>query len=52
MNIKKIIGQLVKKYGTSDPFKLAELLGIVVVFEPLGGIFGYYSRSYRTSNNF
>lgn len=48
MEIKEIIGQLVKKYGTSNPFKLADLLGIVVVFEPLGSIYGYYSRSHRT----
>ncbi|MFP7201914.1 ImmA/IrrE family metallo-endopeptidase [Lysinibacillus halotolerans] len=48
MNIKKLIGKLVKKYGTSNPFKLAELLGITVVFEPLGSIHGYYSRTHRT----
>lgn len=43
-----IIGQLVKKYGTNNPFRLADLLGIVIVFEPLGSIYGYYSRSHRT----
>lgn len=48
MDIKKVVEQLVKKYGTSDPFKLAGLLGIVIVFEPLGSIYGYYSRSHRT----
>ncbi|MEB7455094.1 ImmA/IrrE family metallo-endopeptidase [Lysinibacillus sphaericus] len=48
MDIKMIIGQLVKKYGTSNPFKLADLLGILIVFEPLGSIYGYYSRSHRT----
>lgn len=48
MDIKKIIEQLVKKYGTSNPFKLADLLGVVIVFEPLGSIYGYYSRSHRT----
>ncbi|MFJ7736436.1 ImmA/IrrE family metallo-endopeptidase [Lysinibacillus sp. NPDC097287] len=48
MDIKKIVAQLVEKYDTSDPFKLADLLGIVVVFEPLGSIYGYYSRSHRT----
>jgi len=47
MDIKVIIGQLIKKYGTSNPFKLADLLGIVLVFEPLGSIHGYYSRSHR-----
>ncbi|MCS1393007.1 ImmA/IrrE family metallo-endopeptidase [Lysinibacillus boronitolerans] len=48
MEIKMIIEQLVKKYGTNNPFKLADLLGIVIVFEPLGSIQGYYSRSHRT----
>jgi len=48
MDIKKIVEQLVKKYGTNDPFKLAEMLGIVIVLEPLGSIYGYYSKSHRT----
>lgn len=47
LDIKKLVAQLIKKYGTSNPFKLAERLGIVVVFEPLGSIQGYYSRSHR-----
>lgn len=46
--IKKKVKQLVKKYGTNDPFKLAKYLGIIVVFEPLGSIQGYYSKSHRT----
>jgi len=48
MDIKKVVEQLVKKYGTSDPFELAELLGVVVVSESLGSIYGYYSKSHRT----
>lgn len=48
MDIKKIAGQLIKKYGTSDPFELANLLGVVIVYEPLGSIYGYYSKSHRT----
>lgn len=47
MDIKKLVGQLIKKYGTSNPFKLAERLGIAVVYEPLGSIHGYYSRTHR-----
>ncbi|MGE7113208.1 ImmA/IrrE family metallo-endopeptidase [Lysinibacillus sp. NPDC047702] len=47
MGIKKLVGQLIKKYGTINPFELANLLGIVVVFEPLGSIYGYYSKSHR-----
>lgn len=48
MSIEEIIDQLIKKHGTSNPFKLAEILGILVVFEPLGSIYGYYSRTHRT----
>lgn len=48
VDIKKIVAQLVEKYDTRDPFKLADLLGVVVIFEPLGSIYGYYSRSHRT----
>lgn len=47
MVIKKLVAQLIKKNGTSNPFKLAERMGITVVFEPLGSIYGYYSRSHR-----
>lgn len=47
MEIKKLVAQLIKKYGTSNPFKLAEYLGIIVVFDPLGSIYGYYSRTHR-----
>lgn len=48
MDIKEIVNQLIKKYGTMNPFELADLLGIVVIFEPLGSIYGYYSKSHRT----
>lgn len=47
MDIKKIVKQLSKKYATNNPFKLCELLGIVVVFEQLGSIYGYYSKTNR-----
>ncbi|MCM3396826.1 ImmA/IrrE family metallo-endopeptidase [Oceanobacillus profundus] len=41
--------QLIKKYGTNDPFELAKALYIEVVFEPLGDSFGYFSRFNRTT---
>lgn len=34
-------------YETSCPFKLAKFLGIHVVFENLGGTFGYYNKHFR-----
>lgn len=48
MTIKKKVGQLVKKHGTNDPFELVKVLGIIVVFEPLGDSLGYFSRFNRT----
>ena len=49
MNIKNKVGQLVKKYGTNNPFEIAKALGIEVVFEPLGDSHGYFSRFNRTT---
>ena len=48
MEIYEIVERLIKKYGTRNPFKLAELLGVLIVFEPLGSAYGYYSRTHRT----
>lgn len=38
-----------KKYNTSDPFKLSKAMDIDILFEPLGGSMGYFSRLYRTA---
>ena len=48
VEIYEIVERLIKKYGTRNPFKLADLLGVVIVFEPLGSAYGYYSRTHRT----
>ncbi|MET3507077.1 ImmA/IrrE family metallo-endopeptidase [Halalkalibacter oceani] len=48
MDIKKEVDYIVKKHGTSCPFKIAAAKGIIVLFEPLGSILGYYSKSHRT----
>lgn len=47
-NIKKKVDQLIKKFNTRDPYFIAKELGIIIVFEPLGSILGYYSKTYRT----
>ncbi len=36
-----------KKYDTSDPFELARCLGIIVLFENLGTIHGYFNTVCR-----
>lgn len=43
----KEISQLIEKYGTNDPFKIAKQLGIVLFFEQLGNVYGYYNKKHR-----
>ncbi|MFC5587525.1 ImmA/IrrE family metallo-endopeptidase [Sporosarcina soli] len=47
-HLTRHVAQLIKKYRTSNSYKLAENLGIAVVFEPQGSVHGYYSRTHRT----
>lgn len=47
MEIKQRVNRLCRKYGTQDPFELAERMNILVVREPLGSINGYYNQCYR-----
>lgn len=41
------VKHLIKKYGTNDPFKLASYLGVGLIYEPLGSIYGYYNQQKR-----
>ena len=47
MDIKGLAERICKKYHTRDPFEIAEQRNIIVLFEPLGSIRGYYSKSLR-----
>ena len=47
MNVKDTVSSLIKKYGTSDPFELADYLNISVLYENLGTINGYYNKPLR-----
>lgn len=47
LDFKETISRLTKKYNTSDPFELANALKIVVLFENLGTINGYYNNPFR-----
>ena len=49
MNTKTIAEAMAKKYRTRNPFDLAEAKNIIVLFEPLGNILGFYNRCYRQS---
>lgn len=47
MSIKTLVSNLTKKYNTSDPFELADILKIAVYYEHLGTINGYYNNPLR-----
>ena len=41
--------QLISKYKTNNPQEIAQELGIIILFEPLGEINGYYNTAFRSS---
>ncbi|MBR8659576.1 MULTISPECIES: ImmA/IrrE family metallo-endopeptidase [unclassified Brevibacillus] len=41
--VKQIVSELIKKHGTNDPFEIAAQKNIVVLFEELGSIYGYFN---------
>ncbi|MCQ5364762.1 ImmA/IrrE family metallo-endopeptidase [Anoxybacillus salavatliensis] len=47
--IKQIVEKLVKKHGTNNPFEIASQKGIVLLFEQLGGVYGYH-HSFKRIN--
>lgn len=47
MDIQVIAERIVKQSRSRNPFTAAQNLGVVVLFEPLGSIRGYYSKSMR-----
>ena len=47
MNIQNTISHLITKYGTDNPFELADALNITIFFEELGSINGYYNKPLR-----
>lgn len=44
LNITLRVKNLIKKYGTRDPFKIAKYENINIMFETLGNIKGYYRK--------
>ena len=47
MRIKKSVQQIMRIYKTRDPFEIARLKHILIIFEDLGTINGYYKKAYR-----
>lgn len=46
--IKRLVSYYVRKYGTNDPFRLAEALGIYIFMRPLGNVAGTYKYMEHT----
>ena len=42
-----MVNELLRKYKTCDPFKIASMMDIILLYEDLGKINGYYNRCYR-----
>jgi Zn-dependent peptidase ImmA (M78 family) len=47
MRIKHLVSQLTRKHGTNNPFTIASQKNILVLFEPLGGMMGYFNTYKR-----
>lgn len=47
MDIKGLAEKICKKHNSRDPFEIARQRNIIVVYEPLGSVRGYYSKSLR-----
>lgn len=47
MDVRQKVNRIKKKYGTSDPYEIASGMGILVLFEDLGNMNGYYNKPYR-----
>lgn len=47
MDQRSITASLVRRYGTRDPFHIAQELGYVVIWSPLKGIRGFYQKMQR-----
>ena len=47
MDAKKKAASLIRKYGTNNPFKIAAEKNILILFENLGSINGYYNKQLR-----
>ncbi|RTE05514.1 ImmA/IrrE family metallo-endopeptidase [Paenibacillus whitsoniae] len=47
MAIKQLVSQLIRKYGTNNPFTIAAEKNILILFEPLGEMMGYFNTYKR-----
>lgn len=47
LDIRNLIKNLERKYKTRNVFELIKALGIIIVYEDLGSIHGYYNKQLR-----
>lgn len=47
MDTKELVHSLCQKYHIRDPFELADSMRIIVLFEELGSVHGYYNQCFR-----
>lgn len=47
MDIRGLVEKIRKKYGTSNPYQIAKDMKILLLYENLGSINGYYNMVYR-----
>ena len=45
--IEQFAENLIRRFRSDDPFVIAEAKNIIILYEPLGTIRGYYGSSYR-----
>ncbi len=45
--VDEVINKLVNNFETRDPYKIADQMGVIIIEEDLGEIYGYYSRVSR-----
>jgi Zn-dependent peptidase ImmA (M78 family) len=45
--IKQTVLELIKKHGTNDPFEIAAQKNVLVLYEELGNIYGYFNKYKR-----
>lgn len=46
-HIYKKVAKLIKKYDTNCPFKIAQEIGIHILYENLGSVSGYYNKNFQ-----
>lgn len=47
MKIKPTVQKIIAKYGTNDPYSIADQMGIVIQRQDLGTVRGFYHKAFR-----